>query len=81
VFRRFTDARVRSLPSAADLARLRARFPDATVQIPGKVGRRLSEQGQDLGSFRYGIVNLGGDSPADIEARWVEVQRLLPFVF
>ncbi len=79
VLRAFRDAIVRRVPGEADLAALRARFPGATAKVLCAVGERLSDQEQDVGSFRYGIVNLGGAGAADLDARWEEAQRHLRF--
>jgi hypothetical protein len=46
-----------------------------------EVGKRLGELDQDVGSFRYGIVNLGAASRAELDRKWAEVQTMLPFTF
>jgi ATP-grasp domain len=79
VLRVFHDALVRRVPGEGDLAVLRDRFPGATVKVLCGVGERLSHQDQDMGSFRYGIVNLGGSDAADLEGRWDESQKYLRF--
>jgi hypothetical protein len=81
VLRRFEDARVRAVPSPRDVETVRALCPDAIVNIMVKPGERLSRLDQDVGSFRYAIVNLGAPSVDDLHARWSEVDRLLPFHF
>lgn len=45
------------------------------------VGELLSEIRQDVGSFRYAIVNLGGADAADLDTRWETARALLPFGF
>ncbi|MNC97729.1 hypothetical protein D3C83_154850 [compost metagenome] len=69
------------MPDAAALAALRARFPDARIRLYGVPGRRISEQLNDMGSYRYAVINLGGDSDADCEARFAELRRGLVFEF
>lgn len=81
VLRRFADARVLAVPSERDVAAMLERYPDATVQIYVKPGERLSDHEQDVESFRYGIVNLGGKDPDDLNRRWEEVRGMLPFGF
>jgi biotin carboxylase len=58
--RRFSDARVTRVPGDREIAALRERFSGATVKVLFVVGERLSHHEQDVGSFRYAIVNLGG---------------------
>jgi biotin carboxylase len=81
VLRRFDDAWVTRIPTAGDIARVLARFPDARVEILADEGRRLSEQMQDSCSYRFGLVNLGGRDRRDIVDRFAECRRLLPFGF
>lgn len=79
--RLFADQVVRRVPDAADLARLRERFPDARVKVLCRPGRRLGEELQDGVSFRYAVLNLGGESRAHVLARYAEAMRELPFAF
>ena len=81
VMRRFADARVVSVPSATDLATVRARFPDAVVKILCAPGERLARLDQDVGSYRYAIVNMSAGSVEQLHADWAEMERLLPFAF
>lgn len=81
VLRTFEDAWVTRAPTASDIARVLARFPDARVEILAEEGRRLSEQMQDSCSYRFGLVNLGGRDRRDIINRFEECRRLLPFTF
>lgn len=79
VMRRFTDARVVSVPTEADLARVRAAFPRTIVRVLCAPGERLSEHDQDVGSFRYCIVNMGAENEAALFASFAEAERMLPF--
>jgi hypothetical protein len=47
-------------PSAAEIARLQARNPDVHVMIYPKRGGDLRRELKWLGSYRYGVFNLGG---------------------
>jgi biotin carboxylase len=75
----FEDHFVHRVPGPADVAAVLARFPDARVQVIARPGRRLSQDFQDPFSFRYGLVNLGADSEADLLERLEQCVRLLPF--
>ena len=79
VGRVFEDRVVRRVPDASDVASLQARFPDARLKILCTEGRRLSEELQDGKSFRYALLNLGGDSREHIAARYAEAMRALRF--
>lgn len=81
VLRRFADARVVRVPDARDLAALRARCDDVVVKTTCVPGLRLSDLDQDVGSYRYGIVNLGGDTPAELDEKWAAAKALLPYEF
>lgn len=75
----FEDHRVAHVPGPEDIAAVHARFPDARVQVIARPGRRLSEDFQDTGSYRYLLVNLGADSEDDLLDRLEQCVRLLPF--
>jgi hypothetical protein len=57
-------------PSGADVARLEARHPDAHVMIYAKRGADLRREMQWLGSYRYGVFNLGAASLEEMFARF-----------
>jgi biotin carboxylase len=69
VLRSFEDYVVAALPSDADLARLAQSYPDLRIELHATVGRKLSDEFQDGKSYRYGILNLGGDDLADVLAQ------------
>jgi biotin carboxylase len=77
--RTFRDHLVERVPGAQDVAAVRARFPDARVQIVARPGRRLSQDFQDPASFRYALINLGADSEQELDAMLAQCERLLPF--
>ena len=70
VLRSFEDYVVAALPSEADIERLALVYPDIRVELHGAVGRKLSAELQDGRSYRYGIVNLGGNDRADVLAQY-----------
>ncbi|HLL56203.1 MAG TPA: ATP-grasp domain-containing protein [Myxococcaceae bacterium] len=81
VMRRFSDARVLRVPSEAELAWVRERFPGTLVQLLCDAGERLSQHDQDVGSFRYAIVNMGAPSRASLFERYREAEERLTFSF
>jgi biotin carboxylase len=81
VLRRFSDARVVRVPSKQELAELQERFPGTLVQVLCEPGERLSSHDQDVGSFHYGIVNMGAPTYAELLERYAEVERRLRFEF
>ncbi len=70
VSRVFEDMVVRSLPAHGQLLRFAERFPDARLKILCREGHRLSEELQDGNSFRYALLNLGGESREDVLRRY-----------
>ena len=81
VLRRFSDARVERVPSEEELAQVTERFPDAVVKLLCAPGDRLSHHDQDVGSYRYGIINLGAPTREELFVRYEQVERMLPFHF
>lgn len=77
----FEDHLVEAVPNAAELAAFSARFPDARLKVLCSEGRRLSDGLQDGKSYRYAVLNLGGESRADTHAQCKEALRQLPFAF
>jgi hypothetical protein len=70
VSRVFEDMVVRSLPTRAELRRFGERFPDARLKILCREGHRLSEELQDGNSYRYALLNLGGENREDVLRRY-----------
>ena len=81
VIRRFKDARVVRVPSTAEIEALERRFCGTTVKVLCEEGKRLSAQDQDVGSYRYGIVNMSGPSWDQLYADYAEAERALRFEF
>jgi len=80
VLRKFEDALLVRFPSEQQVARVRDMFPDARIRFYGKEGHRLSEE-IGVESWRYALVNLGGDSREDLEQKFARAGSLLPFQF
>jgi hypothetical protein len=81
VLRTFEDRLVKSVPGALELESLVAKYPDAKIEILAQVGKHLSDQIQDAGSFRYGLVNIGADSYEHLESKFEECSAMLTFEF
>ena len=79
VLRLFEDQIVTRVPNAHELSAFAARFPDARLKIVCREGHRLSEELQDGKSYRYALLNLGGQSRANALARCEEAVRHLIF--
>jgi hypothetical protein len=81
VLRTFDECVLERLPSAEQVAAVRARFPGARVRIYGRPGLRIGPSLQGFESFRTAILNLGGDGPDDLRRAIDEASRMLPFAF
>ncbi len=57
------------MPSSTQLAALYARFPDHLLLQYPKSGHSLARDFKWLGSYRYGILHMGGADAADLRAR------------
>jgi ATP-grasp domain len=81
VLRDFTDRRVLSVPTDEQIAELTRRFPDARIEISVSAGQLLSDIMQDGKSFRYGLINIGANSEAELDAKFELCKNALPFEF
>lgn len=81
VLRVFEDQEVLAVPPPEQIAALKDRFPDAIVEIHAVAGKRLSDQMQDVGSYRYGLVNIGANSQQELEEKFEICKQLLQFRF
>ena len=66
-------------PSAAQLEALRRADPDAHVMIYPKRGGDLARELKWLGSYRYGVVNLGASSVEEMSARFAAISARIDF--
>ncbi|MES0341147.1 MAG: ATP-grasp domain-containing protein [Candidatus Humimicrobiaceae bacterium] len=81
VLRSFEDKRIVSLPGKNDIKKILDLFPEARIEIYGKEGALLSEELQDMKSYRYGIINLGGNSRQELADKFKQCTSLLNFNF
>ncbi len=81
VLRTFRNQMVLKLPSQDELERLQRQFPDIRIEILAAVRRKLSQQMQDTCSYRYGLLNIGGQDREEILQIFDYCQRQLTFLF
>ncbi len=79
VLRTFENARVAQLPSDAELAQVRERYPDIRIEVLATLGRRLSQEMQDGRSYRYGILSIGGRDREEVLAIYDRCKAQLTF--
>ena len=70
VLRDLTGEGLGRWPSAAAIRALQRRHPDAHVMVYRKRGADLSREMKWLGSYRYGVFNLGGATLEEMFARF-----------
>jgi hypothetical protein len=78
VFREFNGA-VKFAPDRAQVAWLRAHYPDALLNTYIKQGHSRWREMKWLGSYRYAVLNLGGRDRHDMFARFEHVCQHLRF--
>jgi biotin carboxylase len=81
VLRRFEDADVHRVPGATECAAVIRRYPDARIEILATEGQPLSDDMQDGNSFRYGVLNLGGQDREDVLSQLRDCRDLLYYEF
>ena len=69
------------LPGNEEISKVHDIFPDARIEIYGKQGALLSDELQDMQSYRYGIINLGGNSRQELKDKFKRCRNLLKFTF
>ena len=81
IFRLFSDQRVRRVPAEDELQRFAEAFPDARLKVLCRQGALLSDELQDGASYRFAVVNLGGQSHAELFESLDRATAMLPFEF
>jgi biotin carboxylase len=79
VFRRFDGRAVTRVPGRAQIDSVRQRYPDARLMLYLKRGASLAREMKWLGSHRYAVLNLGGESAEDLHQRYDDIRRTLAF--
>lgn len=77
VYRSFDPAARPPMPTAARARALAERFPDALLFSFAKTAGQIARDFKWLGSYRYGILHLGGRDEADLRARCAVASALL----
>ena len=81
VLRTFEDKLLLRVPPQDTIDSIASEYPDAVIEIHATPGRNLSDQMQDAQSFRYGLVNIGADSEAGLEAKFERIAKRLDCEF
>jgi biotin carboxylase len=80
MLRHFEDGVVRRVPGTAEIARLRARFPEALVRVLAKEGQALRHMPlQDSYSYELAELFIGAEGPEDLDRRIAEAREILRF--
>jgi hypothetical protein len=81
VLRTFQGKRLSSVPSDADVEKFMQQYDDARLRIYGRKGSSLAHEMRAMGSYRYGIVNVGAGTLLDLFAIYNDALEKLPFRF
>jgi hypothetical protein len=79
VMRDLAGAGLGRWPGPGEVARLRQRHPEARIMVYPKRGADLRREMKWLGSYRYGVVNLGAPSPRELFAAYARIHRDIGF--
>jgi biotin carboxylase len=80
VYRSFDPQALVTMPTPAQQAEVLRRFPDALLFSYAKTAHAVQRDFKWLGSYRHGIVHLGGRDAADLRERTEQASRLLGWV-
>ncbi len=81
ILRSFENKRILKLPGRPGIKKIQQRFPEARIEIYGREGAMLSDTLQDLESYRYGMINLGGNSREELFKKFNICMEYLKFEF
>ncbi|MDA0276601.1 MAG: ATP-grasp domain-containing protein [Proteobacteria bacterium] len=77
VSRRFDGRPLAREPREADVASVKARYPDAAIMLYLKRGQALAREMKWLGSYRYAVINMGAASEDQLNRRHAGILNLL----
>jgi hypothetical protein len=81
VLRSFEDKIIKKVPGEEEIGKVLQLLPDFRIEVYGNKGTLLSSELQDMQSYRYGIINLGGDSLGDLKDKYEKCRKILTFEF
>lgn len=81
VLRTFLGKRLASVPDYEHIKNFNRKYPESNIRVYGKTGTKLSNEMRAIGSYRYGIVNVGAHSLLDLFSIYEDVVDNLPFTF
>ena len=81
VLRSFEDKIIKKVSGEKEIGKVLQLLPDARIEIYGSKGALLSSELQDMQSYWYGIINLGGDSLVDLKDKYEKCRKILTFEF
>ena len=81
VLRTFEGKKFVDVPGENDIAAFAKQYDDARLRIYGRRGQSLAGEMRAMGSYRYGIINVGAGSLLDLFAIYNDALEKLPFRF
>ena len=81
VLRTFHGKKFVDVPGEKDIAAFAKQYDDARLRIYGRRGQSLAGEMRAMGSYRYGIINVGAGSLLDLFAIYNDALEKLPFRF
>lgn len=81
VLRTFKGRKLKRIPADAEVQAFAARYDDARIRIYGRQGTSMAQEMKAIGSYRYGIVNVGASSMLDLFSIYNDALESLPFEF
>jgi hypothetical protein len=81
VLRLQEDCEVVQIPSEAEIRALESVFADIRIEVYASKGKRLSAYLQDGSTYRYAVINVGGENSGDIAQKLATCKSKLTFEF
>lgn len=81
VLRTFQGKKLTALPDPREIEVFNQKYPESIIKIYGKRGTRLAGEIRAIGSYRYGIVNIGARTLLDLFAIYEDAKATLTFDF
>lgn len=80
VMRVFENMRVVRMPTSQDIAKIQQEQTDARIELYAVEGACLDENDQDVQSYKYAIVNIGGKNHQDLTSRYEQCKDMLNII-